>query len=98
MTLLIRLTLFKIPSEEGIKQAVKVYSTLVQDAKKVSIELLVRRTIPPSGFFPSFNTGTYASLHDNCAFESTAKPVPALGALAAAFCLSYQCSHRQWHR
>jgi hypothetical protein len=35
MPKIVRLTLFKIPDEEMIKEAVQMYNTLAQDAKKV---------------------------------------------------------------
>jgi hypothetical protein len=36
MPKIVRLTLFKIPDETTVKEAVKSYSTLAQDAKKVN--------------------------------------------------------------
>jgi hypothetical protein len=38
MPKIIRLTLFKIPEDAAIQEAVKKYSTLTQDAVKVSFE------------------------------------------------------------
>jgi hypothetical protein len=84
MPKIVRLTLFKIPDEGMVKEAIQMYNTLAQDAKKV------RRHIPdslPSRLksrfpFPGLHTyplsrefwTTHGNVHSDPARQSISSP------------------------
>jgi hypothetical protein len=50
MPKIVRLTLFKIPDESMVQEAIQMYNTLAQDAKKVRQSMTVTRNSPPIPF------------------------------------------------
>ena len=53
MPKIVRLTMFKIPDQDTVNDAIKMYNTLAQDAKKVRRSMILTRKSVSKPSFPS---------------------------------------------